>query len=102
MCIRDSYSVGDMWYGKNGIDLNNTVFTNTSGFTSKFFHDKLRVKGDFNFKNTNSTTTTTRVPVPYSITPNVTTYVGTATNDIQNDWQPVSYTHLTLPAKRIV
>jgi TonB-linked SusC/RagA family outer membrane protein len=93
------YSVGDMWYGKNGIDLNNTVFTNTSGFTSKFFHDKLRVKGDFNFKNTNSTTTTTRVPVPYSITPNVTTYVGTATNDIQNDWQQTQYLSTNLYAE---
>ena len=45
------YSVGDFWYGKNAIDLNNAVFRNTSGLTARFLNDKFRVKGDFTVSN---------------------------------------------------
>lgn len=85
------YSVGDFWYGKNGIDIEKGVFKNTSGFTAQFFNDKLRVKGDFTFRNDNNNSTTKRVPVPYSSKSDVILYVGTATNDLQNDWQKTQY-----------
>ena len=59
-----------------------SVFKNTTGFTSKFFDNKFRIKGDFTFRNTNNNTETKRVPVPYSNKPGVIAYVGTTTNDL--------------------
>ena len=52
------YTVGDFWYGKNGIDTKRGVFRNTTGFTSEFFDKKFRIKGDFTFRNTNNDTET--------------------------------------------
>ncbi|NEW85435.1 MAG: SusC/RagA family TonB-linked outer membrane protein [Mariniphaga sp.] len=34
-----AYTVGDYWYGKNGIDTKRRVFKNTSGFTAKFLNN---------------------------------------------------------------
>jgi TonB-linked SusC/RagA family outer membrane protein len=85
------YSVGDLWYGKNGIEMVKSVFKNTTGFTARFFNDKFRVKGDFTLRNTANSSTTKRVPVPYSSKPGVILYVGTATNDLQKDWQKTQY-----------
>lgn len=31
-----AYTVGDFWYGKNGIATSRQVFRNTTGFTSNF------------------------------------------------------------------
>ncbi|MFA5819176.1 MAG: SusC/RagA family TonB-linked outer membrane protein [Bacteroidales bacterium] len=86
-----AYGVGDFWYGKNGIDMQKGVFKNTSGFTARFFDDKFRVKGDFTVRNNNNNTIRKRVPVPYSTKPGVISYVGTATNDLQNEWQKTQY-----------
>jgi TonB-linked SusC/RagA family outer membrane protein len=85
------YSVGDLWYGKNGIEMVRSVFKNTSGFTAQFFNNKFRVKGDFTLRNTANSSTTKRVPVPYSSKPGVILYVGTATNDLQKDYQKTQY-----------
>ncbi|TDQ11287.1 SusC/RagA family TonB-linked outer membrane protein [Pedobacter metabolipauper] len=78
-----AYTVGDFAYGKNGIDMFKKVFRNTTGFTSNFFDDKFRVKGDVTFQNTNNDETRIRVPVPYSRKPGVIEYVGSNYNDIQ-------------------
>ncbi|MBS7563020.1 TonB-dependent receptor [Mucilaginibacter sp. Bleaf8] len=78
-----AYSVGDLYYGKNGIDFDNRVFRNTTGLASSFLHDQLRVKGDFTFQNTDNNQNRKRVPVPYSRKPGVIEYVGTSTNDLQ-------------------
>ncbi len=86
-----AYTVGDYWYGKNGIDTKRKVFKNTSGFTAKFLHDKLRVKGDFTFRNTTNNTAQKRVPVPYSAKPGVIAYVGTTTNDLSYDNRETQY-----------
>lgn len=86
-----AYTVGDFWYGKNGIDNKKGVVKNTTGFTSSFFNDKFRVKGDFTFRNTTNNTTTKRVQVPYSAKPGVIAYVGTTTNDLSFDNKATQY-----------
>ncbi len=85
------YNVGDFWYGKNGIDTKKQVFKNTTGFTSNFLNNKLRVKGDFTFRNTNNNIMQKRVQVPYSNKPGVIAYVGTTTNDLAFDKQETKY-----------
>ena len=79
-----AYTVGDFYYGKNGIDMNDRVFRNTTGISSKFFGNKLRIKGDYTFQNSNNDEDRLRVPVPYSRRPGVIEYVGNNYNDIQN------------------
>jgi TonB-linked SusC/RagA family outer membrane protein len=76
------YNVGDLVYGKNGIDTKRQLIKNTSGFTANFFDNKLKVKGDFTFRNTYNNVLQTRVQVPYSNKPGVIAYVGTTTNDL--------------------
>jgi TonB-linked SusC/RagA family outer membrane protein len=85
------YTVGDFWYGKNGIDTKRGVFRNTTGFTSEFFNKKFRIKGDFTFRNTNNNTETKRVQVPYSNKPGTIAYVGTTTNDLAIDQRETQY-----------
>jgi TonB-linked SusC/RagA family outer membrane protein len=77
-----AYTVGDMFYGKNGINLKSQVLRNTTGFVAKFMNNKLRIKGDLTFQNTDSSLKQIRVQVPYSVTPGVIAYVGTTTNDL--------------------
>jgi len=45
------------------------VLRNTTGFVAKFMDNKLRIKGDFTFQNTDSSLKQIRVQVPYSVTP---------------------------------
>jgi len=85
------YQVGDMWYGKNGYDNNKRVFKNTTGITAKFFEDKFRINSDFTFQNTDDNEIRRRVPVPYDKSPDVTSYVGTTTNDLRNIWRETKY-----------
>ncbi len=85
------YNVGDLWYGKNGIDNKKKVMKNTTSFTSSFYNDKLRVKGDFTFRNTSDKTERKRVQVPYSAKPGVIAYVGTTTNDLTFDNRETQY-----------
>jgi TonB-linked SusC/RagA family outer membrane protein len=85
------YSVGDFWYGKNGIDIDKGIFRNKTSFATNFFGDKFRIKGDFTISNVNNNSETKRVPVPYSSKPGVILYVGTATNDLQNSLQKTRY-----------
>ena len=86
-----AYTVGDFYYGKNGIDMAPKVFRNTTGFSSKFFNDQFRVKGDFTFQNTNNNESRTRVPVPYSRKPGVIEYVGSNYNDLQQLYRTTNY-----------
>ncbi|MBC3540609.1 SusC/RagA family TonB-linked outer membrane protein [Rufibacter sediminis] len=86
-----AYSVGDLWYGKNGIDMNERVIRNTTGFTTRFLEDKFRIKGDFTFRSTDNDQKQVRVPVPYSRKPGVIEYVGTNTNDIQDIYRETQY-----------
>ncbi len=86
-----AYTVGDFFYDKNGINITNQFIRNTTGFTAKFFRNKLRIKGDFTFQNTDSSAKQIRVQVPYSFTPGVIAYVGTSYNDIQMETDKTQY-----------
>ncbi len=77
-----AYTVGDFVYGKNGINITNQYFRNTTGFVAKVIGNKLRIKGDFTFQNFDSSSKQIRVQVPYSVTPGVTAFVGTTYNDL--------------------
>ena len=78
-----AYTLGDFIYGKNGIDTNNRVLRNTTSFTASFLENKLHVRGDFTFRNTDEGQTQRRVPVPYSTVEGQTTMLGSDTNDLQ-------------------
>ncbi len=86
-----AYTVGDFYYGKNGIDNNKKVFRNTAGFAAQFFNDKFRVKGDFTIQNTDNNDRGKAVPVPYSIKPGTIAYVGTTTNYINDVYRETAY-----------
>ncbi|MBZ4190135.1 SusC/RagA family TonB-linked outer membrane protein [Niabella beijingensis] len=86
-----AYTVGDFYLGQNGIDMDQRVLRSTVGFNSKFFNNRLRVKGDYTLTNTNNDQVTKRVPVPYSTKPGVIQYVGTNYNDYQNQNQTTQY-----------
>ena len=86
-----AYSIGDFYYGKNGIDNNKKVFRNTSGFATEFFNNKFRIKGDFTIQNTDNNDRTKAVQVPYSIKPGVVSYVGTTTNAINDVYRETTY-----------
>lgn len=85
------YTVGDYWYGKNGIDTKRRVFKNSTGLNTTFFNDKLRIKGDFTFQNTDVDVFRKRVQVPYSIKPGTVAYVGTTTNDLTFEQRTTKY-----------
>lgn len=86
-----AYTVGDFWYGKNGIDTDQRILKNTTGFMATFLQNKLRVKGDVTYQNTDNDQTQIRVPVPFSRRPGVIEYVGNSTNDIQNMNKTTTY-----------
>ena len=79
-----AYTVGDFYYGKNGSELTRNLVRNTTGLTGTFFDSKFKLKGDFSFQNTNDDEMRRRVEIPYSRTPGVIEYLGTATNDLRN------------------
>ena len=64
--MSSAYTVGDFIYGKNGIDYQEKVLRNTTGFTAKFFKDKLSINGDFTFRNHDNNDSRKRVQLPYS------------------------------------
>lgn len=86
-----AYTVGDFWYGKNGIDMDRRVMRNTTGFTAEILKNSLRIRGDFTIRNTDNGEQQIRVPVPYSRKPGVIEYVGTNTNDIQETNSKIQY-----------
>lgn len=86
-----AYTVGDFWYGKNGIDMNRRVMRNTTGFTAEILKNALKIKGDFTIRNTDNGEQQIRVPVPYSRKPGVIEYVGTNTNDLQESNSKTQY-----------
>ena len=78
-----AYTVGDYWYGKNGMDYDRRVFRNTTSFSSRFLDNTLIINGDFTYQSSDNNETRIRVPIPYSRIPGVVEYLGTNTNDIR-------------------
>ncbi|HUP14305.1 MAG TPA: TonB-dependent receptor plug domain-containing protein, partial [Niastella sp.] len=86
-----AYTVGDFYYGKNGVDIDKRIFKNTTAFTASFLKDKLKIRGDITILNLDSNTSQVRVPVPYSAKPGIVQYVGASTNDLQNMYRQTQY-----------
>ncbi|MBN1987678.1 MAG: TonB-dependent receptor [Prolixibacteraceae bacterium] len=78
-----AYTVGDMWYGKNGEDTQRTYIKNTTGLTATLLNNKLRIRGDFTFSANTQSQFRRRIQLPYSRQEGVVNYVGTTTNDIR-------------------
>ncbi len=78
-----AYTVGDMYYGKNGEDTERTFVKNTTGLTANLLKNKLRIRGDFTFSTNNQSDFRKRIQIPYSRQEGVVNYVGTTTNDIR-------------------
>jgi TonB-linked SusC/RagA family outer membrane protein len=86
-----AYTVGDFWYGRNGMDTDRRVFKNTASFTASFLENQFRVNGDFTYQSRDDDETRIRVPVPFSRKPGVIEYVGSSTNDIRKINRTTSY-----------
>lgn len=86
-----AYTVGDFIYGRNGIDTNDKVLRNTTGFTASFLDNKLQVRGDFTFRNTDNAQTQRRVPVPYSKVEGSTLLLSEKYNDLKESSQRTEY-----------
>ncbi|MFP5080856.1 SusC/RagA family TonB-linked outer membrane protein [Pedobacter sp. JCM 36344] len=91
LTFTSAYTVGDFYYGKNGIDTKRQVFRNITGLRSSFFENKFRVNADLTFRNTNNDTDTKRVQVPYSTGRGQLASVGTTTNDLTFDKRVTQY-----------
>lgn len=86
-----AYTVGDFYYGKNGIDTERSIIRNTTGFESKFLNNSLRVIGNFTFQNIYNDDRQRRVQVPFSRAPGVIEYVGTQYNDLNESHRRTKY-----------
>ena len=94
-----AYTVGDFIYGKNGLDTHKKVLKNTTGFIANFFNNKLRVNGDFTFRNFDNNDVQKRVPVPYSTKVGETVWLSAKYNDLQTQTRNTLYTTTNLYAE---
>lgn len=86
-----AYSVGDLAYGKNGIDYKRDIYRSTTEAVGDFFDKHFQLTSDFTFQKQIDNNQQRRVPVPYSTRPGTIAWLGAATNDLQNDDQNTSY-----------
>ncbi|MDD4114455.1 MAG: TonB-dependent receptor [Massilibacteroides sp.] len=86
-----AYTVGDFIYGKNGLDTHKKVLKNTTGFTATFLDKKLRINGDFTFRNYDNNSVQRRVPVPYSTKEGSIVYLSEKYNDYKNSIRNTLY-----------
>ncbi|GGF45725.1 SusC/RagA family TonB-linked outer membrane protein [Echinicola rosea] len=94
-----AYTIGDYYYGKNGIDTERSIIKNITSFNSQFFDNTFRVRGNFTFQDIQNNEQRIRVPVPYSRSEGVIEYVGTNTNDIRNQRAETRYMATNLYAE---
>lgn len=94
-----AYTVGDFIYGKNGIDTHKKVLKNTTGFAASFLNNKLRINGDFTFRNFDNNEDRRRVPVPYSTKEGKTTWLSEKYNDYKKSIRNTLYTATNLYAE---
>jgi TonB-linked SusC/RagA family outer membrane protein len=86
-----AYTVGDFIYGKNGVDTQNKVLKNTTGFTATIPGSKMQVKGDFTFRNNDEVQSQRRVPVPYSKVSGTTLWLSEKYNDLKEYTENTGY-----------
>lgn len=86
-----AYTVGDFFYGRNGLDLDRSLYRNTTELTGRFLDNRLRLTGDFSFQRTTDDELQRRVPVPYSRAPGSVEYVGLQFNDLRNTRDKTDY-----------
>lgn len=94
-----AYTVGDFIYGKNGIDTHKKSLKNTTGFAATFLNNKLRINGDFTFRNFDNNQTQRRVAVPYSTKQGSIIYLSEKYNDYQETIRNTFYTATNLYAE---
>ncbi len=83
LTLAAAYSVGTLYEGKNGTTSKKSFFGNTTSLSTKFFNNKLRIKGDFTYNQTNLGSTRIRIPIAYSNIAGASEFIGMSTNDIQ-------------------
>ncbi len=93
------YTVGDLYYGKNGKDFKNQVAGDKIQLEGDFFEHKLRLTGNFSFENTRNDVSEKRVPVPYSTGPGNVSYVGQNQNWLRLTTTNTNYYALNLYAE---
>ncbi|HSI75060.1 MAG TPA: TonB-dependent receptor [Lunatimonas sp.] len=79
-----AFTVGDFYYGKNGISTRRRIVRNMTGFDADIIKNKLKLIGNFTYQNLANDETRRRVQVPFSRTPGVVEYVGNQYNDLRN------------------
>jgi TonB-linked SusC/RagA family outer membrane protein len=99
LTVSGAYGTGDFLIGKNGVDLTSQVIRNTTGFVAKFFNNKVRLRGDFTFQNTDSNQKQIRVQLPYSNGPGLVAYLGNNYNDLQMGVNQTKYLATNLYAE---
>jgi TonB-linked SusC/RagA family outer membrane protein len=86
-----AYTVGDLYYGRNGLDFDRAVYRNTTELTGSFLDDHLQLTTDFSFQQTTDDELMRRVPVPYSRAPGSIEYVGLQYNDLSETRDRTNY-----------
>lgn len=91
-----AYSVGDLWYGKNGTDYKKRQLRNTTSFVATLLKDTWHINGNITFRNLDGDQSTRRVQVPYSNQEGVISYLGSSTNDYQKVNSTTKYLAINL------
>ncbi|MBW7889535.1 MAG: SusC/RagA family TonB-linked outer membrane protein, partial [Chitinophagaceae bacterium] len=86
-----AYTVGDYYYGKNGVDNAERFLKNRLAAKAEFFNKSLTLRSDFTFQSTDLGAGQKRVQIPYSRYQGVIGYTGTNTNDLQEQRQTTEY-----------
>ncbi|MCW1735717.1 SusC/RagA family TonB-linked outer membrane protein [Anaerorudis cellulosivorans] len=94
-----AYTVGDFIYGKNWINTHKKILKNTTAFNASFLNNKLRVNGDFTFRNFDNNDEQKRVPVPYSNVQGRTVWLSEKYNDFKESIRNTFYTATNLYAE---
>lgn len=75
-------TVGDMWYGKSGIEFDRRVFSNKIELQADITNN-IRIVSDFTLQNTDEEQFRRQVPVPYSSSPGEISYISGHLNNIR-------------------
>jgi TonB-linked SusC/RagA family outer membrane protein len=86
-----AFTVGDFYYGKNGITTRRRIVRNTTGFEADVIKDKFKIIGNLTYQNISNEDTRRRVQVPFSRRPGVIEYVGNQFNDLRNIYNSTDY-----------